>query len=155
MSDEPRTYRLQDSLPTFDFLAARGQLHTRRKSVLIVEDEEDLNHALSARLRSAGYRVTSSFDALSSLQKTGYHKPDLVLVDLLRPGLDRSGYLAEFLELERMRDIPVVILEPPREGPPTRGSGRLEPAAVLEKPVSHQTVVDTVSRLLGTETPGE
>ena len=148
MTEPKRTYRLQDSMPTFDQHAADGEIQTRRKSILVVEDEEDLNHALACQLRQAGYFVVSSFDAMSSLQQTGFHSPDLVLIDLLRPSLKDSGFLGEFLELDRMRDVPVIVITNFECDSIREEADQLGVNELLQKPVSHDHVVQRIGKLL-------
>jgi len=148
MTEPKRTYRLQDSMPTFDQHAADGEIQTRRKSILVVEDEEDLNHALACQLRQAGYFVVSSFDAMSGLQQTGFHRPDLVLIDLLRPSLKDSGFVGEFLELDRMREVPVIVITDSECESIREEADELGVNELLQKPVTHAHVVEQVGKLL-------
>ncbi|MFT5284154.1 MAG: DNA-binding response OmpR family regulator [Planctomycetota bacterium] len=148
MTEPKRTYRLQDSMPTYDEDSTGGELQTHRKSILVVEDEEDLNHALSCCLRKSGFHVTSSFDALSGLQQTGYHKPDLVLIDLIRPDLQTSGYLGEFLELDRMKVVPIILLVPETTPELALEAERLGVTALLQKPIAHPDVARRIGEIL-------
>ena len=151
MTEPKRTYRLQDSMPTFDQNSTGGELQTPRKSILVVEDEEDLNHALACCLRRSGFHVVSSFDALSGLQQTGYHKPDLVLIDLVRPDLQTSGYLGEFLELDRMAIVPVILMVTDETPELTREANRLGIKELMQKPVAHLLVAERIGVILDVE----
>jgi DNA-binding response OmpR family regulator len=152
--NDPDTYRLQDSLPILDIHQPFDDLYASRKSILIVEDEEDLNHALAFRLRRAGFHVISTFDATSGLEKTGFHKPDLVLLDLVLPGMDGFGFLGEFLDIRKMRDIPVVLMSGYFDEEIRQGARALGVTEMLEKPVSHGYVVRKLAEILGVEVPG-
>ncbi len=149
MNEPKRTYRLQDSMPTFDQQAADEEIQAHRKSILVVEDEEDLNYALSCQLRQAGFFVVSSFDALSGLQQTGYHRPDLVLIDLVRPNLADSGFLGGFLDLERMKSVPVILLATDASPALEQEASLLGVTEFLSKPIAHSEVIARIEHILG------
>ena len=69
-------------------------------TILIVEDESDLNEAYKMILTKAGYTVITSFDGQEALEKVREHKPDLILLDLRMPRMDGI----EFLHKANLRD---------------------------------------------------
>lgn len=78
------------------------------KTVLIVEDEKPLSHALEMKLKNQGFGtkvVTNGQDAIKELEENKYH---LVLLDLIMPVMDG------FAVLEEMRSkkikVPVIVL---------------------------------------------
>lgn len=58
------------------------------EKILIVEDEEDILNLLEYHLRSAGFKVVTATTGLDALKAAGQHHPDLVLLDLMLPGMD-------------------------------------------------------------------
>ena len=56
-------------------------------TIMLVEDEETLNETLSFLLQREGYEVSSVFDGPSALAMLPTVQPDLVLLDLMLPGL--------------------------------------------------------------------
>jgi two-component system phosphate regulon response regulator PhoB len=81
------------------------------KQVLIVEDERDVIDLLTLNLRRAGgFNVSTATDGVSALQKIRDEKPDLIILDLMLPGI--SGLeLCKILKSEqRTRDIPILML---------------------------------------------
>lgn len=81
-----------------------------RKKILVVEDEEDLVIALSARLKATGYDVLVARDGLEALTKARMVNPDLILLDLMLPKMD--GYkVARLLKFDqRYKRIPILML---------------------------------------------
>lgn len=80
---------------------------SNRKRILVVEDEPDTILLLKHILRAAGYNVLGAINGSEALKKIGDIKPDLVLLDLMMPGMDgweTYGYLRQ------MSDVPVMIL---------------------------------------------
>jgi DNA-binding response OmpR family regulator len=80
-----------------------------RKTILIVEDDEDLLRGLSVRLSASGYRVVSATDAISATSVAKKEEPDLAILDIGIPGGDA------FIVMERLKKltpvpIPVIIL---------------------------------------------
>ena len=59
---------------------------TRKKRILIVEDDESVRLVLSTRLSSSGYDVSQAQDGFEGLDEAKRIRPDLVLLDLRLPG---------------------------------------------------------------------
>ncbi len=66
---------------------------TRTPHLLVVEDDRSLREGLSAALEGAGYRVSTAIRGQDALEVIREHPPDLVLLDLMLPGLDGSYVL--------------------------------------------------------------
>ncbi len=58
------------------------------QTVLVVDDEESIAEAVRARLESEGYRVVVASDGPQAIELHRAHKPDLVVLDLMLPGMD-------------------------------------------------------------------
>lgn len=80
---------------------------SNRKRVLVVEDEPDTILLLKHLLRSAGYNVLGAISGQEALKKFSEVKPNLVLLDLMMPGMD--GW-ETYRYLRQMSDVPVMIL---------------------------------------------
>jgi two-component system response regulator ResD len=59
-----------------------------RGSVLVVDDEPTIAEVVSRYLERAGYRTQVAGDGVQALQAAASHRPDLVVLDLMLPGLD-------------------------------------------------------------------
>ena len=80
------------------------------KQILVVDDEPGIVNLLTSLLTGKGYRVRSAHDGESALQVIDQTKPDLVLLDIMMPGMDGIA-VAETLERRpATSDIPVVFL---------------------------------------------
>ena len=75
--------------------------------VLVVEDEAAIAEAVRARLASEGYRVVVTGDGPSALDAAGRERPDLVVLDLMLPGMDG---LEVCQALQRDTWVPVLML---------------------------------------------
>jgi DNA-binding response OmpR family regulator len=78
-----------------------------QQTVLVVDDEEAIAEAVRARLESEGYRVVVAGDGPQALDAAGRERPDLVVLDLMLPGMDGLEVCSE---LQRERWVPVLML---------------------------------------------
>ena len=77
------------------------------KTVLVVEDETAIAEAVRARLQSEGYRVLVEGDGPNAIETTARESPDLVVLDLMLPGMDG---LEVCREIQRSSWVPVLML---------------------------------------------
>jgi DNA-binding response OmpR family regulator len=77
------------------------------RSILVVEDEEAIAEAVRVRLASEGYEVRVAGDGPEALRMAGDERPDLVVLDLMLPGMDG---LEVCRELQRDSWVPVLML---------------------------------------------
>src|SRR5437763_9200765 len=96
-----------------------------RRTVLVVEDDAPLRRMISIFLRAAGYRVCAAEDGLSGLALTREERPDLVLLDLMMPGLDGWEVLRRIKGDARTAAIPVLVLTASVDAAPTEHALRL------------------------------
>jgi len=78
-----------------------------RGSVLVVDDEPVITDVVSRYLERAGYATRSAADGLEALAVAGDQHPDLVVLDLMLPGLDGIEVMHE---LQRIRPTRVILL---------------------------------------------
>jgi DNA-binding response OmpR family regulator len=78
-----------------------------RQCVLIVEDEPDTVFLLKQILLNAGFNVRSALSGEEAIEKVTSHHPDLVLLDLMMPGM--NGW-ETFKTIRQVMDVPVIIL---------------------------------------------
>ncbi|MCH7756617.1 response regulator, partial [Patescibacteria group bacterium] len=81
-----------------------------KKTILIVEDEEDLAQALKIKLEAAGFITHITSDGESGLQIAFTERPDLILLDILLPGISGVDMLKKLRQYEWGRDVLVILL---------------------------------------------
>ena len=80
----------------------------RAETILVVEDDRSLREALTMNFQLRGYRVLAASDGETGLQVAFDQRPDLIVLDLMLPGIDGFGILGQLREREV--DVPVLIL---------------------------------------------
>jgi DNA-binding response OmpR family regulator len=80
---------------------------TGQRRILVVEDERTIADAVAARLRAEGFLVEVVHDGPSAVVKARANRPDLVVLDLMLPGLDG---LEVCRRIQAERPVPVIML---------------------------------------------
>jgi len=77
------------------------------RTILVVEDEASIAEAVATRLRSEGFAVEIAADGPAGVERCRALEPDLVVLDLMLPGLDGLDVCRE---IQRDRPVPVLML---------------------------------------------
>jgi len=78
-------------------------------NITLIEDEEELNEILHYNLSRAGYSVTQAWDGTTALKMLESKTPDLVLLDIMLPGVD-GWEVCRWMSLRpEFKDVPVII----------------------------------------------
>lgn len=81
-----------------------------KETILIVEDDEDILELISYNLNKNGYNVIRSSSGESGLEKLEKNNPNLILLDLMLPGIDGFEFCKKVKADERNKNIPIVML---------------------------------------------
>ncbi|ABZ83241.1 transcriptional regulator [Heliomicrobium modesticaldum Ice1] len=77
------------------------------EKIMIVDDEAVVHELLTHYLEREGFKVFSVYSGSHVLDKTAFHKPDLILLDILLPGLDGIEICHE---LRKKTDVPIIFI---------------------------------------------
>ncbi len=80
------------------------------KNILIIEDDKFLRELIVQKLIKEGYDTAEAIDGEEGIKKVKTVKPDLVLLDLILPGIDGFEVLTRMKEDTSLTQIPVIIL---------------------------------------------
>lgn len=78
--------------------------------ILVIEDDKFLRELLVHKLASEGFDVQNAIEAGSAFQVLSERKPNIILLDLILPGVDGFEILSRIKADPKISDIPVVIL---------------------------------------------
>ena len=78
--------------------------------VLVIDDEAPIRLLCRVNLEAAGMEVREAEDGLVGLAAAREERPDVVLLDVMMPGMDGWQVLEELLGDEQTQDIPIVFL---------------------------------------------
>ncbi len=80
-----------------------------KHTILIVEDDEFLRSLTAKRLEKEGYQIAVAVDGDNALNSAVEAKPNLILLDLLLPGIDGFEVLKRIRAHEALKTIPVIV----------------------------------------------
>ncbi|MEY8713407.1 DNA-binding response regulator [Mangrovibacter phragmitis] len=115
------------------------------KRILIIEDDTDAADVLSAYLRRENYEVSVAGDGLSGLDMSQQLRPDLILLDVMLPGLNGTEVLAA---IRRKSTTPVIMVTAMGDAPDKIGALRYGADDYVVKPYNPGEVVARVQAVL-------
>jgi PAS domain S-box-containing protein len=79
------------------------------QTVLVVEDNRDMNTYLNSILQPH-YRVLSAFTGNEGLQLAKENRPDLIISDIMMPGMSGDAMVEQIRQRKELKDVPILIL---------------------------------------------
>lgn len=80
------------------------------KTILLMEDDIMVSSIYKAKFEADGFKVVIAIDGASGLELLKKEKPDIVLQDVILPGLDGFSVLEEIKRDKATKNIPVIML---------------------------------------------
>jgi len=116
----------------------------QRRRILIVDDERDYADVLKDRLEFEGFEVDAAYDGLSGLEAVEGFKPDLILLDIMMPGMD--GF--EFASALKARGchLPVVFVTAYGRTFSERERETVGSSPVIRKPFEADELLEVISK---------
>ena len=81
-----------------------------RERVLVIDDEPPIRLLCRVNLEAEGMEVLEAPDGLGGVELAREKRPDVILLDVMMPGLDGWRVAEELLDDERTRSIPIIFL---------------------------------------------
>ena len=116
--------------------------------ILVVDDEADITALVAYHLAKAGFRVSTAANGPDALKAAREERPDIVILDLMLPGISGYDVLAEMRKREETREVGVILLTARREETDRIRGLTLGADDYLTKPFSPQELSLRVSGLL-------
>lgn len=117
--------------------------------ILIVDDSPTEVHVLSKYLKDAGHETVSAADGQSGVDTAKQEMPDLVLMDVVMPGLNGFQATRKLNRDPATAHIPVVMVTTKDQDTDREWGMRQGAKAYLVKPVSAEALLDQVKALIG------
>lgn len=86
-----------------------------KEKILIVEDEKDIVKMLDYNLKKEGFRTLSAYDGEDAIDLAHRERPDLILLDLMLPGIDGLEVCKSLKKEEKTSAIPIIMLTAKRQ----------------------------------------
>jgi two-component system, OmpR family, phosphate regulon response regulator PhoB len=116
--------------------------------ILVVDDEPDITALVAYHLAKAGFRVSTAANGPDALKAAREERPDIVILDLMLPGISGYDVLSEMRKRDETREVGVILLTARREETDRIRGLSLGADDYLTKPFSPQELSLRVSGLL-------
>lgn len=118
------------------------------KKILIVDDEPVVVTLLKNRVESRGFKVETATEGFSALEKAKAGCPDLILLDILMPGMDGYETCRRLKAMKETAHIPVILFTAVQETKLEISAQKAGAARVVQKPFVDQ-LFKAISEILG------
>jgi two-component system phosphate regulon response regulator PhoB len=116
--------------------------------ILVVDDEPDITALVAYHLAKGGYRVSTAASGDEALRTAAEERPDLIVLDLMLPGVSGLDVLAELRKKPETKDIGVIVLTARKEEADRLEGLELGADDYVVKPFSPPELVLRVSAVL-------
>ncbi|SHF27489.1 two-component system, OmpR family, alkaline phosphatase synthesis response regulator PhoP [Fodinibius roseus] len=119
-----------------------------RKTILVVDDEQDLLDLIEYNLKKEGFDVLKAEDGLEGIDIARKHRPDLVLLDIMMPKMDGLEVVERMRSDKKIKRIPIIFLT-------ARGDEKTEVEGLdkggddyITKPISTTKLISRIKAVL-------
>ncbi|MCO4746196.1 MAG: response regulator [Proteobacteria bacterium] len=118
-------------------------------SALLVEDDEDIRAVGEVALEAVGgWKVRAANSGFQALDRLDGWVPDVILLDVMMPGMDGVTCFHKIRERPELRDVPIVFLTARVQSNEVAGYTALGAAGVIHKPFDPMTLASEVRELI-------
>jgi len=114
--------------------------------ILVVEDQEDVAQLIDVVLKGEGYTVAIARDGAQGLMMSRDWDPDLILMDIMLPGVDGGTLISRLRREKETADLPIIAMSASRTL--RDRTPELEADALLSKPFDVDALLVQVQFLL-------
>jgi len=119
----------------------------KKASLLLAEDNPDMRSLLKWLLESEGFSVIAAEDGKNALQVLDQIRPDVILTDLMMPGMDGVELIKRIRKISDLADTPIIAMTAYGTGYMTLANSAGANAAV-RKPEDLDSLVNTINEVL-------
>jgi two-component system alkaline phosphatase synthesis response regulator PhoP len=119
-----------------------------KERILVVDDEEDILELISYNLVKDGYQVMTAASGEAALAKARQEQPDLILLDLMLPGMDGLDVYRELRKKDETNQIPIIMVTAKTEDTDIITGLELGSDDYITKPFSPRVLLARVKAVL-------
>lgn len=116
-------------------------------TVLVVDDSPTDLHLLNGYLESNGYTTINASSGEEALQKASAERPDLILMDVVMPGMNGFQATRSLSRNPETRDIPVIVVTSKSQETDKIWAMRQGARDFVSKPVDEKTLIGLIKNL--------
>jgi DNA-binding response OmpR family regulator len=122
---------------------------TTPRYILVIDDDEDARHVLRLLLKSQGYEIDTAADGNEGLKKIAERLPDLLILDVMMPGINGVQMTRKLKASPRTASIPIIMLTALTERKYMQAAlFELDVDYYITKPFEHDDLLDKVRQAI-------
>jgi two-component system phosphate regulon response regulator PhoB len=126
-------------------------MELNKKTVLIIEDEEDAAELFAEMMRVSGFRVVKTSSSAPAITMMTDERPDIVLLDIMMPEISGLDILRQMRRDPVLVNIPVIVVSAMSMPTDIRHGMEAGASMYLTKPVGFIDLKEAVDRALGSQ----
>jgi CheY-like chemotaxis protein len=130
-------------------------METRKRKILIVEDEMDLVRPLRTLLERRGFEVLHAADGQSGLETAERERPDGIVLDIVMPVMDGWTMLRRMRKSDWGKTVPVTVLTNVSDGPDRFGDDPMVLGYLVKSNYGISEVMDAIGKMIKDQPSGE
>jgi DNA-binding response OmpR family regulator len=135
---------------TFTPLSEMSLRRSGDARILFADDDPGMRALVAINFEAEGFAVTTASDGIAALEEVERVRPDLVVLDVMMPGLDGLEVLQELRKRPAAADIPVVLLTAKATDADVWDGWKAGADYYMTKPFKPEDLVNFAHNLLGT-----
>jgi DNA-binding response OmpR family regulator len=116
------------------------------KKILIIEDDPSVLKATSYILEKEGYQVLTAQDGLDGLKKAKQDNPDLLILDVMLPGIDGFEICHSLRNEPQTAELPIIMFSAKGQESDKATGLKVGANEYLVKPVDREVLINTVAK---------
>ena len=121
---------------------------TKRKRILLIDDEVDFVDVLRVRLENSNYEVIVAYDGEEGLEKAEREEPDLIILDIVLPKISGFDVCRKLKIDENLKNTPIIMLTAKFQANDIKFGVAMGADAYIAKPFEPQVLMGKMRELL-------
>lgn len=116
--------------------------------ILVIDDDPDVVSLLSLLLKTNGHRPTGAYGGEEGLKIVKEIMPDLILLDIMMPGIDGFNVLRQLRFDKTTENIPVIFVSAINDEESKRKAESLGSQGYITKPYERNQLMETINKVI-------
>lgn len=114
------------------------------RTIIVIDDDNDLRENICGFLKEAGYNVLSANDGLTGLQQAISHLPNLILCEIIMPGMNGHDLYKTLQQIKSTSTIPLIFVTSKNDRGDFRASMNLGVDDFITKPINYNELQNSI-----------
>ncbi|HGE70275.1 TPA: response regulator [Candidatus Poribacteria bacterium] len=119
-----------------------------KAKILVIDDEKEIIDTISLMLKARDFSIVSALDGQDGIEKAKSENPDLILLDIMMPGIDGYNVCMKLKSAKETKNIPIVVISGKAERDAIVKSHSLGVSDFIVKPFNLPTLLGKVGKYI-------